>query len=198
MSAFPSIIPSSVEWSLISNTQSFRSPMDGSVQTLENAGSRWRALLRFKNLSDSDGRTLLAFMVALRGEAGRFTLYDHSHPNPAGIATGSPLVNGASQTGGTLITDGWTNSVTGILKAGDYIGVNGELKMVTSDVDSDVTGKVTLTIEPPLRSSPADNAVITTVKPTTNFRLVDDNQAKSSITAPFIHQVSIACIESFT
>jgi len=199
MSAFPaSVSPSSVEWSLVSNTQSFKSPLNGSVQTLENVGARWQAVLKFRNLSDADGRILMAFLVSLGGEAGRFDLYDHSHPNPAGVATGAPLVNGASQTGGTLITDGWTPSQTGILKAGDYIGVNGELKMMAADADSDAGGNATLTFGPLLRSSPSDNAVITTVQPTASFRLENDKQARSLITPPLIHQINLTCVESFT
>jgi len=40
-----------------------------------------------------------------------------------GVATGTPLVNGGGQTGDTLVTKGWTNSTTGILKAGDVITI---------------------------------------------------------------------------
>lgn len=52
-----------------------------------------------------------------------------------GVATGTPLVNGANQTSDyntvkntntqTLNTDGWTNSTTGILKKGDVITIAG-------------------------------------------------------------------------
>ena len=117
-----------------------------------------------------------------------------------GTATGTPLVNGASQnvtyasrTNGadlwssSLVTDGWTNSVTGILKAGDIItiaGVNsvnpiskestGALQQFTvlADVNSDGSGNATLSVSPPIISSgvmqtvsaaPADNAAITVV-----------------------------------
>jgi hypothetical protein len=117
-----------------------------------------------------------------------------------GTATGTPLVNGASQnvtyaslTSGSsfwqssLITDGWTNSITGILKAGDVFtiaGVNavnpvskedtGNLQQFTvmADANSSAGGAATLTISPPIISSgvhqtvsaaPADNAAITVV-----------------------------------
>ena len=115
-----------------------------------------------------------------------------------GTATGTPLVNGASQNvtydtaknswTQSLITDGWTNSVTGILKAGDVFTiasvymVNPKTKastgilqqfVVTADADSGAsTGPSTLTISPPITTSgphqtvnaaPADNAAITVV-----------------------------------
>lgn len=115
-----------------------------------------------------------------------------------GVATGTPLVNGGSQNvtydsvktsatwSQTLNTDGWTNSTTGILKAGDVFtiasvyAVNPVTKatlpflqqfVVISDADSGAsTGPAALTISPPIITSgafktcsaaPADNAAIT-------------------------------------
>jgi len=114
-----------------------------------------------------------------------------------GVATGTPLVNGAAQNvtyasvkdgdfTQSLITDGWTNSTTGILKAGDVItianvfAVNPVTKAtlpflkqftVTADANSGAsTGPATLTIYPAIIASgafqnvsaaPADNAAIT-------------------------------------
>lgn len=113
-----------------------------------------------------------------------------------GVATGTPLVNGGTQNVSydtaknswtqTLNTDGWTNSTTGILKAGDVFtiaavyAVNPKTKatlshlqqfVVTADADSGAsTGPAALTISPPIITSgphktcsaaPADNAAIT-------------------------------------
>jgi hypothetical protein len=113
-----------------------------------------------------------------------------------GVATGTPLVNGANQNvtyaaslntyTQSLITDGWTNSVTGILKAGDIFTIAGVYAVnpvskatqpflrqfvVTADANSGAsTGPATLTISPPIITSgaqqtcsaaPADNAAIT-------------------------------------
>lgn len=113
-----------------------------------------------------------------------------------GVATGTPLVNGGSQVSTydsvkntmtqTLNTDGWTNSVTGILKAGDVFtidnvyAVNPVTKatlpflkqfVVMADANSGAsTGPAALTIYPAIIASgafqnvsaaPADNAAIT-------------------------------------
>lgn len=105
-----------------------------------------------------------------------------------GAHGGVPLVNGASQTGASLVTDGWTNSITGILKAGDVFTVAGVFKVnpvskvstgvlqqfvVTADANSGATtGPATLSISPSIttsgafqtvNASPADNAAITVV-----------------------------------
>jgi hypothetical protein len=188
--------PVNLEWSLQSNTQTFTSPLNGTMQTLELPGARWRASFTFQNLAEADAAKLQAFLVSLRGQAGRFYLYNFARPKPNGVGTGTPRVNGAGQSGGTLLTDGWTASQTGILKAGDFIGVNGELKMVTADVNSDGSGNATLSIEPPLRSSPADNSAITVTQPTTTFMLTEAT-SKWVTRAPIITDITIDAIEMF-
>lgn len=96
-----------------------------------------------------------------------------------GVATGTPLVNGATQNvtydtakltwTQTLNTDGWTNSTTGILKKGDVFTIAGVFMVnpktkvstgilqqfvVTADADSGAsTGPAALTISPPIITS---------------------------------------------
>ncbi len=193
---FPDILPRAAEWSLRSNTQSFRSPLSGTVQTLELPGAIWQATLSFARLPQDRARELAAFLVRLRGEAGRFYLYDHSLPAPRGSASGVPVVAGAGQTGATLATSGWTPGVAGILKAGDYIGLGDELKMVVADADSDVGGLATLTIEPPLRQSPADASLIITVQPVCIMKLTGDQAAKWSTVSPLRSSFTIECEEA--
>ena len=88
---------------------------------------------------------------------------------PQGTVTGTPLVNGASQTGNSIITDGWAASEI-VLKAGDiikYAGIN-IVYDVPADVTSDGSGNATIPINPPIfeGGEPADNApiIVTGVK----------------------------------
>lgn len=75
---------------------------------------------------------------------------------------GTPLVNGASQSGASIVTDGWSSGVTGILKAGDVITFAGVFEInpqnyqstgrlqhfvVTADVNSVLTA-ATIPISP--------------------------------------------------
>lgn len=105
-----------------------------------------------------------------------------------GIATGTPLSNGATQTGASIITDGWTASQTGIVLKGDIIrfagvnGVNPESKtdtgklmdfVVTADANSGAgAGAATISISPAIvttgvgqnvTNSIADNSAITVI-----------------------------------
>lgn len=141
-----------------------------------------------------------------------------------GVATGTPLVNGASQdttyaltkdtNTQSLITDGWTNSITGILKAGDVFTVAGVFAVnpvtkatlgflkqfvVTADANSGATtGPATLTISPPMiaagafktvSAAPADNAAITVVGTgSTGYRqnMVFNKNAFALVTVPLV------------
>lgn len=134
-------------------------------------------------------------------KVGRYAGFDNyesvfAPTHTVGVATGTPLVNGASQNvtyatakntwSQSLITDGWTVSTAGILKAGDVFTIAGVYAVnpntktstgrlqtftVLEDATSGATtGPATLTISPPIITSgafqtvtaaPADNAAIT-------------------------------------
>jgi len=139
-----------------------------------------------------------AIEEAAIGRYSKFELFENQSLklHTVGVATGTPLIDGAAQettyaSSGdawtqTLVTNGWTNSIAGILLAGDVItiaGVNsvnrktrvdtGDLQTFTvvSDATSGATtGPATLTISPPMiisgayqtvTNAPADDAVIT-------------------------------------
>jgi hypothetical protein len=187
--------PRVLDWSLVPNTQSFSSPLSGAVQTVEMPGARWKASFMMENLTEADSALLQAFLVKLRGRAGRFTLHNFARATPRGTQGGSPLVKGASQTGNTLLIDGCTVGAT--LLAGDYFTVNGELKMIVADATANGTNEMTLTFEPPLRSSPADNAALTLVRPTAVFMLASDELKWSTQPGKF-SSFPIDCIEAWS
>jgi hypothetical protein len=188
---------------LRSNTQTFESPLNRSAQTLELAGARWQTEVVLPPLvaNSDDAAAWLAFLVKLRGQAGRFYLGDASRPSPRGVGTGTPLVAGAGATGTTLPSDGWTPSQTGILKAGDYIAFDGgatrELHLVVADANSDGGGAATLTIEPPIRIAPADNASIYVAPAQGVFRMAEDLSEWDASEA-LHYGLGFAAVESFT
>lgn len=162
--AFPSITPTTNTFELVANTRTFQSPLTNAVQTSSRKGSLWRASLQFNNLSGDDRQEMQAFLVKLNGQQHRFTLHDHSYTR-RGAGGGTLLVNGASQSGTTLVCDGATASVNNYLRAGDYISFNNELHMVVADANSDSSGNVNLSIAPPIRKTPSDNAVVDYLTP---------------------------------
>lgn len=95
-------------------------------------------------------------------EGPAFTSYDET--------TTGPLVNGASQAGTSLASDGWKASST-VLLAGDYFQIGDQYFMAVEDAASDSGGIATLEFRPALRDSPADNAEIQTLNPALVARL---------------------------
>ena len=148
-----------------------------SVQSIGSGTSdRWEGLWTTPHLSVADFASLSAWLLSLKGQEKTFYAYDPDRTSPNGVAdTGpsSPLIKGASQTGRTIITDGWALSTAGLLKAGDYIGVNGQYVMVMEDVSSDGLGGATISIEPALRGSPPDNSPVIFDNPKMTARLTN-------------------------
>lgn len=174
---FPSLSrngPAGFTFRKLSNTQTFESPFTAGVQTMVLPGARWACAARFDNLQPADRAKLLAFLASLRGTAGRFYLGNLGQPTPRGTALGTPLIKGASQTGASLITDGWTAGAT--LLAGDFIGFNAgaELRMLIADATADGSGNMTLSLDEPIRVSPGDNTALVTAAPTCIMRLTGD------------------------
>jgi hypothetical protein len=127
-----------------------------------------------------------AYMKGRMGSGYGFDFYTDPaiQTHTAGIYGGTPLVNGASQTGSSLITDGWTVTTT-TLNVGDTFtiaGVNsvnpqtrqdiGKLQsfVVTAKTVTDGSGNSTISIFPAIvpsgqfqnvTAAPADNAAIT-------------------------------------
>ena len=193
--SFPNVSADSESWQMIANTQVFTSPLNGASQTASLPGARWGATLSYTNRDGVEAKKLQAFLTALRGRAGRFYLSPHDS-TPNGTAAGSGVVNGSSQTGGSLITNGWDINQPLLLAAGDYIEVNGELKQVSEDVASDGVGSATITFSPDLNQSPPSAAQIISTNPRAVMRLEDDNQSQWSFQSPVIYAISFTCVEA--
>lgn len=179
-------------------------PTDGRLALL-SPSDHW-ALVGAATVLTNTGAESTAYRKGKIGMLGGVDTYMSQlvPTHTVGAYVGTPLVNGASQIvtydaakntwSQSLITDGWTGSVTGLLKAGDVFtiaGVNmvnprtkantGILQqfVVTSDVNSSA-GAATLTISPPIivsgphqtvNAAPADNAAITVVgTASTNYK----------------------------
>ncbi|MDQ2324992.1 hypothetical protein RBI98_09365 [Citrobacter koseri] len=167
------VCPASLTWRSESNTKTFRSPFNGASQTVRFPGTRWMCSLTFNNLSDEKSRRIDSLVAELDGEYGRVKIRDWGRSGRT--PTGSPLVDGANQTGTELHSKGWTAGMV-VLRQGDYITVNNELKIVTADVSSASNGTALIPFAPMLRSSPPANAVIEVANPYGIFKLKDNQQ----------------------
>ena len=175
------------------------SPFTGQQQVYKHQGQWWEAEVSLPPMKRADAEQVVAFLLKMNGVYGTFLLGDKANPATRGVGTGTPLVNGASQTGDELITDGWTADTTGILKAGDWIqlgsGSSTRLYKVLDDVNSDGSGNATINIFPSLRSSPDDDATITVSNTQGLWRLAS-NETEYSIDNMSIYGMTFACVEA--
>lgn len=151
-----------------------------------NPKANWSMVNALKGLY-SEGIIRPAVERGFLGSVAGHDLFESQNvrKHTKGVATGTPLVDGL-QTGASLVTKGWTNSTTGILKKGDVFtiaGVNSVNKInkqdtgvlqqfvATADVDSGAsTGPATVPISPEIiltgayqngTAAAPDNAAIT-------------------------------------
>jgi hypothetical protein len=122
-----------------------------------------------------------AFIALFSDSRNRVQLWDWRWEAPRGLGTGAPLVNGVGQTGPSIATDGWPATTAGLLLPGDYVGLSGQLRRVVAQVDSNGAGQATLTLDQPVRASPADNSAVVLVKPTSLFICTTDKRARGFI-----------------
>lgn len=198
---FPTIRrPSRASYRLRGNTQTHRSPLDGTEQTLEMPGAVWELTVSWESLDATDTRVLAAFLADLRGAAGRF-YYSPAVWSPRRAAGGgTPVVNGAGQSGAALITDGWTPSAQ-VALPGDWLSFDDSfgrrrLHMVTATAAANGSGQATIAITPPIRRAPADNAPVEVVAPSGVFRLPTDDAPEMQLRPPMLGSVTLTMVEA--
>ncbi|MCA3761505.1 MAG: hypothetical protein IN804_00935 [Cutibacterium sp.] len=196
------LIPSKTTWGLQSNTESFTSPLSRATQTVERPGARWKATLELPSMREIDRGVLEAFLASLSGQAGRFFLWPHQRPAAAVTRTvGSPLaitVNGDVPVNNMklLHTRGWPVSAL-VMRAGEFLQVGSEFKMVTADVTSGVDGACSLPIAPPLRRVPVASAPVVIDRPCATMMLANDEYSISVLPGRISDSVVISAVEAF-
>jgi hypothetical protein len=202
--SYPLSLPTSIGIANITLTASnadaiSESPFTYKQQVVSHPGQRWSATVSVPPLRREYVEPWVSMLLALKGRTGTLLLGDPNGVAPRGVGTGTPLVKGTGQTGGTLEIDGATSGVTGWLLAGDYIqlgaGSSARLHKVLRDANSDGSGNVTLEIWPNIRTAPADNAAVILSNTVGLFRLAS-NQQSWSINESSAYGLSFDCVEA--
>ena len=154
--AFSSLIVQSVQPTFISRS------ISGRRQARQTHGQYFKMTASFPPMTRAEFAPINAFITKQRGQYESFQVVPPVLNAGLGSPAGTPLVNGASQTGRSVVTDGWSASIT-IFKAGDFVKFANHDKVytVTADASSDGSGDSTISIEPALITSPADDSAIT-------------------------------------
>lgn len=175
-----------INFRLKPNTGLFQSPLTGAMQVSARPGDQWQCEIRLPYMARADHDAWSAWLTRAASRAEPVYLNDYANNRPRNYLTGTdaggttcdgstpkcdttgtkcdaafvfgnPTVNGASQTGRSLITTGWLANAT--IYAGTWLafdnGTYVELHKVESDATASAGGAATIPIIPPIRRSPA-------------------------------------------
>lgn len=157
------------------------SPFVASQQEQQWPGQWFELEVALRPMLRADYEAVVGFLGALNGKFGTFLFGDHNAKTPQGVATGTPLVNGANASGSNAINlKGFTPGVTGILKAGDYmqIATSGGLQRLYKnlfDINSDGSGNATATVFPTIREALVDGLSVVLNNTAGTFRLMEND-----------------------
>lgn len=176
--------PQTVDWTMNDIVASVISPFTGQQQTQDWQAGWMECSISMPPMQHADAQAWAAFFMQCRGMANTFQFGDPLAVAPRGTGSGTPVVNGAGQSGFSLATKGWTASASGVLLPGDWIQIGtspARIYRVLSGVTSDGSGNATISIWPQLRESPNDGQTIILRNTQGTFRL-KSNMRKFSIT----------------
>ena len=144
-------------------------------------GQRFSFTVAYPPMTRSEFAPIMAFIMKQRARKENFTVTMPSYLDAQGNETGTLLVNGSHSASDTTIAlDGFAGDGAGRLKAGDLIKfAHDKVYMVVEDVTSS-SNSATVTIEPPLRESLADDTSVTYDSIPFNVHLTSDLQEFSS------------------
>ena len=167
--------PRQTELRLRSKAAVYESPWTGSVQVQEHTGKFWEIILEIPPMNRPEYAAWESFIFSLRGRVGTFKAGPQYASTSQGDNDGSDkTVESIDSTSTKLTVSGFSSSTNGVMKEGDYIEVNNELKIVRKDADSDNSGEADLHIEPFFRKDPAQGDTVIIEDPKGVFRLTDE------------------------
>lgn len=172
------------------------SPWSGAQQVQLNQGQLWGFALEYPPMSEDQARNWAGVLAQLNGRFGTFLFGDPKWKAPRGNWAGGGVVDGAGQTGQTLVMRAFTAGAVG--RAGDYFqhgsGADAALYRVTQDFTADGSGDAMIEIWPRIRTSPQDGDALITATPKGVFRLASPVVSRSW--EPFRHGFAFDIIEA--
>lgn len=162
------------------------------------AADRWTFQIELPKMPRAVAVNWIAFLASLQGMTNVFQIGDPLGRNPAGAASGAPVVAAASGVNAVgsvaLATRGWSPNLYRQLLPGDYIQVGLRLYQVTAQVNADASGNATLAIWPSLRETPADATKVSLIKPVGVFRL-SSNKRQWHASPAQLTEIGFTCTE---
>lgn len=167
----------------------------GPVQRLARLGTRFAADLVYPPMTKVQAEALIGALVDVDTQGT--TLVVELPMGPLAASLGTPLVNGASQSGSTLNADGFTASVA--IPVGTPFSVVASsrnwLHMTRQAISANGSGVAALPIGPMLRASPADNAALTFAAPKLEG-FIDGNELPWDVDTAMLYGLAFTVFEN--
>ena len=174
--------------------------LSGKKQVRQIGAQYFSFTVQMPPLQQEKAQEVFAFLQKQKGSFEDFTIVAPLDNLGAGKSETDIQVVGAHTSGDASIAlDGFSASQTGALKAGDIIKFANHSKvyMVRDTADSLSAGEMTLTIEPNLVASLADNEAVTVNKPSFTVYL-ENNEIMYSTDASGFYSISFDVREVIT
>lgn len=169
--------PNGVTATLMDYGGIIRPATGGAAQRIDRAGSRFRMDFTFPPMPSAEtGRVFVSRLLRAKSEGIRieFPLASSQQGAP-----GVPLVNGAGQSGTTIVLDGLAPYY--LAREGYWLSISNGTRLylhnVTAPAAADGSGNMTLAITPALRFPFADNAVVELAHPIVDGFVVGEEWA---------------------
>lgn len=153
--------PQLVSWEIQKAGVGFRSPMAGTLESIEFPGAFWKVHATLPDLDMDAGVGAQAFFSRMAGGVERVLVPYWMRPEPLGTMRGTPTLQSAVARGATQLL----LSATGTLKRGDMLGLDGTLFQVFTDCAA-VSGVITVPTVNRARRAIGAGAVVTWATPT--------------------------------
>lgn len=154
---------------MVGNTAVHRSPLNNAEQVLRRPGGYWEFDFTLPKMDRATAAAWQGFLAALDGVYGTFYAADPDATSPRGTISGTVT---ATATANALTAT--LSGASGTLKAGDWLQVGDELKMVTVDWTAGA-----LDVWPAFRAAHSASDVVYS-GPKGIFRLIEDGAGWST------------------
>jgi hypothetical protein len=172
--------PSSIEWNPQEKVGEVDATFGYQSQVWDWMQSMWMGQVSFPPMNRWSSDAWSSFLMEARGGVNAFMLGDPKAAIPKGNPQGTPVINGAGQTGYSLVTNGWTPSKFRLLMVGDNLQIGNRLYRVLDTVNSDSGGNATINLWPNLRDQPVSGAPLILHNAKGLFRLATSTGNKFS------------------
>ena len=194
---YPGIVPNTLRWSFERPDIVQRSPAGGSLQRQDRLGGKWRLHFDLPPLQGARAVAMRVFLQRATSASVWFQAPDYSYTRQS-TPSGTPKVDGAAQAGASLDLKGFPAGQPDAVKAGDRIGLTtGQVVTVMADADADGAGKLSATIDPPLRVAPTNDSNVYLDEPLAVFFL-PNSTAEGFVQPGDLHAFAFDAEEDFS